>query len=96
MLMVTAIWIWSRPMAAIGRRQIMSISTRIIADFPVAERSVRMERTSYAVKLADMDGDGDLDIVQASDKLENQIYFNERRREVTRAIIKINLILKLV
>ena len=35
------------------------------------------DRTGYTVKLADMDGDGDLDIVQASDKQENQIYFND-------------------
>jgi hypothetical protein len=35
------------------------------------------ERTAYTVKLADMDGDGDLDIVQASDKQENQIYLND-------------------
>jgi len=35
------------------------------------------ERTGYTVVLADMDGDGDLDVVQASDKQENQIYFND-------------------
>jgi hypothetical protein len=35
------------------------------------------ERTAYTVELADMDGDGDLDVVQASDKQENQIYLND-------------------
>ena len=35
------------------------------------------DRTGYTVALADMDGDDDLDIVQASDKQENQIYFND-------------------
>ncbi len=36
-----------------------------------------LERTSYAVKLADLDNDGDLDIVQASDKMQNQVFFND-------------------
>ena len=35
------------------------------------------EFTGYTVRLADMDGDGDLDVVQASDKQQNQIYFND-------------------
>jgi len=35
------------------------------------------DRTGYTAVLADMDGDDDLDIVQASDKQENQIYFND-------------------
>ena len=36
-----------------------------------------MERTSYRVRLADLDGDGDLDIIQASDKMRNQIHLND-------------------
>ncbi len=36
-----------------------------------------IERTGYTVKLADIDGDGDLDVVQASDKQENQVFFND-------------------
>jgi hypothetical protein len=38
-----------------------------------------IERTAYTVKLADIDGDGDLDIVQASDKMKNQIFYNDGR-----------------
>lgn len=37
----------------------------------------KIDRTSYTVKLADLDGDGDLDIIQASDKLKNQIFYND-------------------
>jgi len=36
-----------------------------------------LERTAYTVKLADMNGDGHLDIVQASDKQQNQIFFGD-------------------
>ena len=36
-----------------------------------------LERTAYAVKLADMNGDGHLDIVQASDKQQNQIFYGD-------------------
>ena len=35
------------------------------------------ERTGYTVKLADLDGDGDLDVVQAFDRQANQVYFND-------------------
>ena len=35
------------------------------------------ERTGYTVMLADLDSDGDLDVVQASDRQENQVFFND-------------------
>lgn len=36
-----------------------------------------LEVTSYTVDLADIDGDGDLDIVSASDRHANQVHLND-------------------
>jgi hypothetical protein len=44
-----------------------------------------MDRTSYTTKLADLDNDGDLDIIQASDKMRNQIFYNDGKGNYSEA-----------
>jgi len=46
-----------------------------------------IDRTSYTVRLIDVDNDKDLDIIQASDKMKNQIHLNNGKGQFGPALL---------